>query len=228
MLTLGQIRKYSLFTDLNEDELARLAPCLIKRAYAKGVYLFYPGTSGLNTYLVESGLVRLFFTNAVGQEFLINLVGPGEVFGYPILAADALRIMGAATYKPSVILSISHNDLLTVMESSPRLMRNVYSELSAGSRKLLLYTRSLVIVNLEGRLAIRLLHLLGKSKNQTETIEIPLSQTEFASWLGASRGRLNHAMNQLQKMGVIRVEGRKITILNRSGLERLAEGQGLT
>jgi len=225
MLTTDQLRKYPLFAGLNGDELACLAPLLTKRTFAKGAYIYYPGNPGLNTYLVESGLVRLFFTNAAGEEFLLNLIGPYQAFGLPLLQSGQYRLMGAAAYQPSGILSISCDDLGKLMDASSRLMRNIYQELSTNARKLLLHTRSLVTVSLNGRLAIMLLRLARKDENQFDIVDMPLNQAELASWLGASRGRLNRAISHFQKLGLIRVNGQRIIILNRPGLEHMTEEQ---
>lgn len=66
MLSIDQIREYPLFAGLDETELAYPSACLSKRAFAKGAYIYYPGNPSLNTYLVETGLVRLFFYQCRG------------------------------------------------------------------------------------------------------------------------------------------------------------------
>jgi len=226
MLTADQLRLYPLFAGLTVDELSRLALSLSKRTVAKGAYLYYPGNPGLYTYLVEAGLIRLFFTNANGEEFLLNLVGPRETFGLPLLLDDQLRVMGAAARQTSVVLVISREDLFHWMECFPTLMRNVYLDLSISARKLILNTRSLVTISLRGRLANMLLRLGAKGKDQgkdSDKIILPLTQTEIAGWLNASRGRLNRAMKELQQLGLIRVDGQRIFILDREGLQRMTE-----
>jgi len=227
MLSIDQIREYPLFAGLDETELANLSACLIKRTFAKGAYIYYPGNPGLNTYLVETGLVRLFFIDAAGQEYLLNLIGPNEAFGLPLLEDDQFRVTGAAAHQPSVVLSIGREDLLQLMDHSPQFMRNIYLELVTIARKLLLHTRSLVTLSLNGRLATMLLRLTKKDENQQCVINMLLSQEELAGWLGASRGRLNRAMNQLQQMGLIRVDGQKIVVLDSPGLEKMTEEQTL-
>jgi CRP-like cAMP-binding protein len=227
MLSVDQIHKYPLFEGLNETELARLACVIIKRSFAGGAYVFYPGSPGLNAYLVESGLVRLFFSTASGKEVLLNLAGPPEVFSLPTLEDTQLRIIGAAALLPSVLLSIGREDFFQLLYSSSQFSRNVYLELSTISRKLLLNTRTLTTLNLIGRLATLLLRLARKSANQEHVILLPISQEELAGWVGSSRGRLNQAMKLLQQLGLISVEGQKIAILDYPGLERMSEEQTL-
>lgn len=225
MLNVEQIRNYPLFESLNEAELTHLANVMVKRSFAKDAYIFYPGSHGINTYFVESGMVRQFFITASGEEVLIQLTGPYEVFGLPPLEDTLLRIAGAAALKPSVLYLIAREDFFQLLYDSPRFVRNVYMEMFILARKIGLHTRTLATLNLNGRLATLLLRLAGKSANQEYIAHLPISQEDLAGWLGASRGRLNQAMKLLQQMSLIRVEGQKITILDYPGLVRVSEEQ---
>lgn len=223
MVTVDQLRKYPLFADLQDAQLARVAQLVSRRVFSRSTYIFYPGSAGHTTYLVESGLVRLFFSAPSGQELLVNLVGPLEVFGLPLLQENQVRVLGAVAHQPTVVLSIGRDDLFRLMEESPQFMRNVYLDLSTSSRRLLLYTRMLATLDLKGRLATMLLRLASKDSTR-EDIDLPISQETFAGWLGASRGRLNRALNQLRQIGLITFDRQRIVIVDRAGLERLSEG----
>ena len=221
MLTTDQLKKFPLFDGIGDDELSRLLPHIHKRAYAKGVYLFYPQSPNTNTYLVQSGLVRLFLTNTHGEEFMLKFVRPYEVFGLPLLQKGQLRLMGAAAYQDSMILSIGCEYLIEAMRSIPPLTFNLYRETSTNARELLLHTRSLVTSNLSARLAFVFLFLAHKQHSGDE-VEMPIHQAELASWVGASRGRLNRTLSEMQKSGLIQVKKNRILLIDRSALERIA------
>lgn len=225
MVTVAQIRHFPLFAGLDEAELDRLAFLLTRRVFAQGAYIYYPGNPGLNSYLVESGLVRLFLTNAVGEEYLLNLVKPLQFFGHPLLGDNQLRVVGAAAHQPSTILSIEREAFFEMMDVSPRFLRNVYLDLSTNARKLSLHTRMIVTLSLNGRLATMILRLAGAGNGEEQRIELPLSQEMLAGWVGASRGRVNRALGQLQKMGYIRLDGQDLVVLDRAGLQYMAEEQ---
>jgi CRP-like cAMP-binding protein len=228
MITTDELHKYPLFAGLSTIELTALAACLSKRVVAKGAYLYHPGNPGLYTYLVQTGLVRLFFNNAQGQEFVLNLVGPGQVFGLPLWQEQQTRVLGAAALLPSVVLVIKREDLFHFMERFPTLMHNIYQELATSSRSLTLRVRALTTLSLKGRLARLLLRLSMKDQNQgyKNEVYLPLSQGEMASWLGASRGRLNRAVKELTQLGLIRNDGQKYVILDREGLEQIIQEPG--
>jgi DNA-binding GntR family transcriptional regulator len=70
-----------------------------------------------------------------------------------------------------------------------------------------------------------ILRLASEGEHLERLIELPFSQEMLASWMGASRGRVNRALAQLQQMGLIEHDGQKIRLLDRAGLERMAEEQ---
>jgi CRP-like cAMP-binding protein len=217
--------RYALFNGLSSGEMAQVAGCVSKRTFGKGAYLYHPGNPARNFYLVESGLVRLFFTDASGQEYLLELAGPGAMIGVPLLYEDQLRALGAAAVVPSVVLCLSQQDLAHFAGRFPRLMSNIYRSLDGGMRKLILFIKTLVILGVEGRLAFLVLHLseVCGAQGDPDEFESPVSQAELARWLGASRGHLNRALGRLQQSGLIRVKGQTFTILDRAGLQRMTQ-----
>jgi len=219
------LSNYSFFAGLSEGELANLAPYVSKRSFAKGAFLYYPGNPALSVYLIESGLVRLFFCDARGREYLLNLIGPGSVVGMPLFQEDQIRMVGASAVLSSVVLTLSIDDMRDFMKRSPHFMHNIYREMDTGLRKLFSYARGLATTSLNGRVATMLLNLSssGFCQSNRAELELPLSQAEMASWVGASRGRYNRALNHMQQLGVIRVNGQNITILNQQRLEQMAE-----
>lgn len=224
MISINQLKDYPLFAGLSENEVSALAPCLSKRTFAKGAYLYYPGSPSLNLYLVEAGLIRIFFSNPAGQEYILELVGPGSVVGVPLLREDQTRLGGAAALLPSTVLVMSQKDMNHFMQSYPHFMHNLYQQMDTTIRKLLIYARGLATISLQGRIATMLLTMTHSANQDARAeVELPLSQTEIATWVGASRGGLNRTLSHLQQLGLIRVEGQKFTILDRPGLQRMSE-----
>jgi CRP-like cAMP-binding protein len=224
VISINQLRDYQLFARLNENELSILAPTLSKRTFARGAYLYYPGSPSLNIFLVESGLIRVFFTNLVGQEFLLDLVGPRSTVGIPLLREDQTRLGGASAVQPSTVLVLPQKDLNYFIQRSPHFMHTIYQEMDTSFRRLLMYASSLATISLQGRIASALLYLTRDTGTGVQNeLELPISQTDLATWMGASRGALNRTLSHLQQIELIHLEGQKFTILDRPGLKRMTE-----
>lgn len=224
MINVNQISDFPLFAGLSETELSSLAPLLSKRTFAKGAYLYNPGSPSLNIYLVESGLIRMFFSNSVGQEFMLDVVGPRSIIGLALLKEDQTRLGGASALQTSTVLVLSQKDLNHFIQRYPRLMHNLYQAMDANIRRLLFYARGMATISLQGRIATMLLYLTrDEGAGAQDELDLPISQTDFATWVGASRGSLNRTLSLLQKLGLLRLEGQKFVILDRPGLQHLTE-----
>ena len=225
MTTSERRIQYPLFEGLGREELAPIHDCLTKRHFAKGAYLYYPGTPGLSLYLVESGLVRLFFTNTKGDEFMLNLAPPGSTVGLPLLPDDKVRLSGACAQQESVVSILSREDAFRFMRSSPQFMHNIYMEMTSNLRKLTLYAQAHTILDINARLASLLVYQAVNNPNHgTGDLELSLSQSEIAGWVGASRGRVNRALHTMQEQGLVRLAGPQIFIQDLARLVKMAEG----
>ncbi len=222
MISINHLRDYPLFAGLSDTELTGLASCFSKRSFAKGAYLYYPESPVLNIYLVESGMIRVFYSDPDGQEFLLDLVGPRSIVGLPLLRENQTRLGGAAALQPSTVLVLSQRDLNHFVQRYPRFEHDIYQEVDASFRKLAMFAHGLATISLQGRIAAALLYLTHDTgAGELNELELPISQTDFATWVGASRGALNRALNHLQQLGLIHIEGQNYTILDRLGLRRM-------
>ncbi len=220
LIPAEHLRAYPLLASLSDDELAAIAPKITKRAFAKGAYIYQPGSPGLNMYLVESGLVRMFFANQRGEEFLMNLVTPTDCFGTPLLMDNQARLVGAAAVRDTVVLALAREDVFDGMRRIPQFAVNIYVDISNKMRLLGGYLHGVTTLSVQGRLAKVFLHY---SAPQTNELNLPISQGELAGMLASSRGRVNRALANMQAQGLIRMDGQKIYILDRAGLVKTSE-----
>ena len=225
MITIKQLQQYPLFSGLSDEALENLVNALTKHTFARNAYIYYPGNPGLNIYLIESGMVRLFMINSRGEEFLLDLAKPKSVFGLPGILSSENRPAGAAALETTILLTLSQTDLFHFIEIYPLFTRNLLAEVASNLRNLLTHTQALAYLSLRGRLVAMILHLAKSREPQADRLELelPLTQSELASWLGASRGRVNRELNKFQQLGLIELKGQTLLIKDLPGLEKLSE-----
>ncbi|MBN1536355.1 MAG: Crp/Fnr family transcriptional regulator [Anaerolineales bacterium] len=153
MPTIDQMQAYPFLSGLNDADLAQIVPCLSKRTFGKGAYLYHPGNPAVNAYLMESGLVRCFFTDKHGNDHLISLVGPHNLVGIPMLYTNQVREMGAMAVQPTTVWVLSQKDLAYFAQCFPQLMQNIYLLMHLTLRTLLRAFQMQVMLDINGRLA---------------------------------------------------------------------------
>jgi CRP/FNR family cyclic AMP-dependent transcriptional regulator len=211
-----------LFAGLTDEDLRVLSQCVGRRMFGRGVFIFHKDSPGRYLYIIESGRVRLFSVSDTGQELSLNVLGPGESFGELALIDGRPRSAGAVAVEPTVALILHREDVLHLLDKSPRLAMNLIEILAARLRYTTRYVEDLAFLDVNSRVAARLLDLAARQNVQQGDvrIELSLTQAELASWVASSRESVNKVLMGFRSQGLIAVEGPWITILDRRRLER--------
>ena len=229
MSQVDMLRNVSFFAGLSEQELEPLAGSLGRRTFAKGMIIFHKGGTGQTLYVIESGKVRIFILSESGQEISVNVYGPGDVFGELALLDGLPRSAGAVAMEKTVALTLHRADFLRNLDACPGMARNIMEVLSARIRYTTTYAESLSFLDVYGRVAAKLLELADRYGSQEQAvgegqvavaIDLRLTQTELATWVVASRERVNKVLGAFRDHGLIDIDGQKVTILDRQGLEK--------
>jgi CRP/FNR family transcriptional regulator, cyclic AMP receptor protein len=212
------LRKAPLFADLPDEETRALAAHLGKRTFGKGMILFHKDSPGQTLYLIESGLVRIFVLSETGQEMTLNVHGPGECFGEISLLDGKPRSAGAVALEPTVTYALHRDDFLRCLRDYPVLAQRIVELLAERLRHLTAYAECLAFLDVPGRLAAALLDLAERHgiKRDASAVEIDLhlTQTELATWVGATREMVNRALVVFRDQGWITIEGQTIRIVD--------------
>jgi CRP/FNR family transcriptional regulator len=75
---------------------------------------------------------------------------------------------------------------------------------------------------IRGNMADALLEFADKIFH-SDTFKLPISQSEFANLIDTSRESISRVFAEFDKDGIIKVQGKKITILNKKILELVSE-----
>lgn len=222
MSAIDVLRRISLFADLHDEALQNLAACLGKRTFAKDMILFHKGSPSQALYLIESGKVRAFALSEAGQEITLDVYGQGDCFGETALLDGQMRSAGAMTIEPTVTYTLQRDDFLRCLEAHPKVARRALALLADRLNHLTAFTENLAFLDVPGRIAAVLLELAARYGVDEGSIEINLhlTQSELASWVCASREMVNKCLGDLRDQGLIRVEGKALTILDLNGLKR--------
>jgi CRP/FNR family transcriptional regulator/CRP/FNR family cyclic AMP-dependent transcriptional regulator len=222
MSKADMLRRVPIFADLSDQELDVLAESLRKRTFAKGMIIFHKDSPGRNLYIIESGKVRIFILSESGQEISLNIYGPGDFFGELALLNGLPRSAGAVVMEHTVTLTLQRDDFLRLLQERPKIAMDIMRALSTRQRYTTKYAEGLAFLDVYGRVAAKLIELGDRYGQESEGIEIELrlTQAELASWVGSSRESVNKVLGAFRDQGLIRLEGQKITILDRRELRR--------
>jgi CRP-like cAMP-binding protein len=119
--------------------------------------------------------------------------------------------------EPSVVLLIRREALFDLIREYPEIGVAVIGVLAARLREVSGLAGDLALRRLTGRVAGVVLRLAAMEPVAT----LPTRQ-ELAAMVGTVREVATRALRHLEHMGFVRLEGRRVRILDRAGLRRLS------
>ncbi len=220
----GILAQHFLLKHLPDQDLDRLAQLATTKRFQSGEAVFMKGDPGNSMMAVLSGRVRICAYSAGGREVVLNVIGPGEVFGEIAMIDGGERTADAFAMEVTELLVLSRRDFMPFLTQNPSVCVKL---LEVMCRRLRWTSEQLEDVNfldLRSRLAKRLLYLtdhqLGAG-GDAKSADLRISQHMLASMIGTSREAVNKQLRFWEEEGVIDVRRGSITVLSRDRLTRI-------
>lgn len=185
--------------------------------------IFSQDDRSTSVFYLESGLVKLTHRLEDGREFLVRLVSAGELFGEAALFSEEPRSGTAETLRESVVHEFPREEFLENCRQRPEIWQWVADlerqRLYDAEKRLQLIS----FYRVEQRIMIVLSDLAAVLDAGSDTnILVPLSQSELASLVGATRETTSTTLNLLERRGLLRLGRRNLTILSTRALQSAA------
>ncbi|HLK69958.1 MAG TPA: Crp/Fnr family transcriptional regulator [Bryobacteraceae bacterium] len=223
MLKHASLAEIALFASLTEAELEALSLRAVERRFESGEMLFWEGEPCAGIFLLVAGSVKIFKTSATGREMMLALESaPSTVAELPLFDGGPYPASVRAV-EPVVCLFLNKGDFQQVCRQYPEVALKVLAVVGHRLRHLVGVVESMTFGSVTERLA-RLLLDSAKMAGKDE-FEMTLTHQELASRLGTVREVISRNLARFRAEGLIQMLGRRVQILDRSGLERESESQ---
>ena len=217
---LAVLLKVPLFASLPDTEVVPFGELMRERSYPKGSVILFEDDPGDALYLVVSGQVKVVLIGEDGREVILSVLGEGSFFGEMSLLDDEPRSAHVIAMEDSVVLTLRRDDFRARLRSSPEVAIALLKELSRRLRRADDQIGSLVLLDVNGRVA-ELLVRLGTEEGG-DRITRKLTHATIAQMIGSSRETVSRTMRELQDRGLIAVTRQEITLTDRAGLQALS------
>jgi len=222
-----ELGRHALFGSFTEAELDTLVSVGTVRVYRVRQALFHEGDEGGSMFVLLTGRVKVSAYSAAGKECVLSLAGPGEVLGEITLLDGGPRTASGLAIEDTRALCLARKDFLPVLEKNPAAALHIIAVLCERLRNTSRLVEDTAFLAAGPRLARALLRLLGAHGTQGDDgawrLDMNLSQTTLGAHVGLMRESVNRQLRAWQDEGVILSEASGLKVLNREGLERIAE-----
>ncbi|MBF0506584.1 MAG: Crp/Fnr family transcriptional regulator [Nitrospirae bacterium] len=226
MSIIDLVASIPLFHGLSQEQLEEVVDITVDQTFQKGQTVFSEGEAAAGFYVVVSGQVKIFKLSSEGKEQILHFVTPGESFGEVPVFAGGRFPAHAETIERSRLFFFPRAVFLELIGKDPSLAMNMLADLSRRLRRFTQLVEELSLKEVPSRLAAYLLYL-SERDNGSGDLELSITKGQLASLLGTIPETISRILGKMSGHDIVRVQGRKITIVNRKRLEDLSAGEKL-
>jgi CRP/FNR family transcriptional regulator len=218
------LSQISLFQGLPSEHLKKLAAIISDKVYGKGQLIFADGDEGEGFYVVIAGRVKVYKVSPDGKEQIMHVFGPGAPFAEVPVFSGTPYPANAEPLEKSRLFFFPKKSFVSLIQETPSLAMNMLASLSQRLKQFSQLVEALSLKEVPGRLAVHILYL-SDTKGGADEFELDLAKSQLASLLGTIPETLSRIFGKMSSQGLIRISGPQIQIIDRMGLEDLAEGE---
>ncbi len=219
------IKSLLLFDRMTDDELDRLLLPAQSRRVPIGEAIFEQGQPAVSFFLLLHGRLKVTQVTADGQQIIVRVVHPGDLFGF----AKALQ---RADYPGTAIAAVDSVTLCwptdvwpTFVEHNPRLAVSAMETIGQRLEEAHVRIREMSTQEVEKRVAhtvLRLVKKAGRPELGGLRIDFPISRQDIAEMTGTTLHTVSRILSAWEGKGLIKGGRQKLLVCNVTALEQLA------
>jgi len=214
------LSELTVFQDLSPREMDELNRITTMSTVPRGRVFYRPEEPGEVLFILKEGRVQLYRISPEGKKLVITTLGPHTLFGEMALLGTKLHNTFAEAIEDCLICVMSRNDLERLILSKPQVALRILDVTGKRLREAEERLENMAFKGIPAQLASLLLRLAEEQGSDTIS---GLTHQDLAESVGTYRETATQVLNDLKSEGYIDIGRKKIEILDREGLEVVAE-----
>jgi CRP-like cAMP-binding protein len=215
----------SIFKYLTPDEVEALNFEKDFRQYKRGDILYQEGNRISGFFCINSGIIKVFKTGFDGKEQIIRFAKKGDIIAYRSVLSNELACTSAKVIEDCQVCFIPSEILISFIKTNPayalELLKLACHELGEANSFITDIAQKTVREDLQKFFFFLLMILVLIMSN---FLNISLTREELANIVGTATESVIRLLSEFKSDKLVELNGRKIKILNKKGLEKISNG----
>ncbi|HPY82331.1 MAG TPA: Crp/Fnr family transcriptional regulator [Bacteroidales bacterium] len=222
-VSLSQVLNEStLFSLLTKEQKQKILNNSTHLRYKKGETICKQGAFANHIIVISEGLAKTYLEGSNDKNLIINILKPVSWIGLSSTYNETTYNFTAATIIDSSICFIEKTVFTDILLENNEFSNDIIGRLCNDSKHFFNKITSLGNKQLHGRFADALLYL-SKNVAKSPSIDLSITRKEIGDLVGISTESAIRLLSELNHDGIIKLEGKKITILKENLLEKLSK-----
>jgi len=209
------------FRLISREDLDSLSEKRSQVNYLKGETLFKQGALAPHVLFIQSGLVKVYLQTGPRKVQNLWIARSGDFLAFSAMFDKKVYPYSASALKDVELLMIDKDSLSSLLRSNAEFAFRITNKNFTSENQLLDIISSLSYKQMRGKLATTLLYLDSESLRKDEVMGC-LTRQDIADFAGISVESVIKFLKEFEKDGLIRLDGKRIHILDISGLGSLS------
>ena len=221
MFSRDDLQAIPLFASLAEDELDQILDRHRESAHQADQVIVMEQDWGESLFLLCDGLAKVRTYTADGDEVVMSLLGPGDVFGEMAALEGETRSADVVALTPVRLIKLRVKPFASLLGSHPGLSLAL-AHLEASRLRDLNRRFSLQAADATTRLLDTLAYLARRSSpaNDPQAPIPPLAQLEIALIAGLARETASRTLSKLRTRGTVGDEDGRLRLMDLQPLQK--------
>lgn len=205
-----------LFRALVPEQLDRIALHTRQVRAVRGEILFHRGDVVDGFHAIVCGQVKLAFVSAEGYEKVVEILGPGSIFGEAVMFVRRPHLVTAQTLAESLLLFVERYAVYEELRHAPDFAAHVIDGIAGRLHQLMIDLEANSMHTGTERVINFLLHLCGNGlpAEGAADVTLPTTKSGVASRLNLTPEHFSRILHDLTETGLIVVRGRTLRIVD--------------
>lgn len=217
---LSYLSMIDVFRDLSPQDMADMDRQTTMSTCQAGRIFYMPNDTGEVLFLLKKGRVQLYRISPDGKKLTIAVLGPGAIFGEMSLVGQGMQDTFAEAIEDCVLCVMSRADIERLILTKPQVALRFVEAMGRRLSQVEKQLEDIAFKSIPARLAALLLRLSRESGNGSV---VGFTHQALGEMLGTYRETTTQVLNEFKAAGLIDIGRKRIDILDRTGLEQIAE-----
>jgi CRP/FNR family transcriptional regulator len=206
---------------LNDCELDVLANNCAQASFSKGDGIIKQDSLSTNIVYVKNGLVKLHIKGPI-KEMIMRIVKAPAYLCLPSAFGDKVNHFSATALEDTTICFIDLHTFKQLIYANGDFAYQILLDLSKGQLLSFRNCISNAQKHSQGKVADVLLYLSDEIYESHQFV-LPISRQDLGDMAGTTRESASRILTELHNDNIIRLEGKKVTIINYERLRQIGE-----
>lgn len=223
------VKSFPMFERMPDSDIEALLAQAVSKRIALGEAFFEQGAPATHFYLLINGRLKVTQVTSDGQQIIVRVVHPGDLFGF----AKALRRSDypgtALAAQESLALSWPTDLWPQFIDRSPHLAVSALNTIGQRLEEAHTRIREMSTEEVERRVAhtvIRLSRQAGRVEAGGVRIDFPISRQDIAEMTGTTLHTVSRILSAWESKGLVEGGRQKLLVRDIKGLQALADSAG--